>query len=37
MTNNKIIIIYQKVGNPPELKKINNSIDKIEELIGRKI
>ena len=24
MTNNKIIIIYQKVGKPPELKKINN-------------
>jgi hypothetical protein len=37
MTNNKIIIIYQKVGKPPELKKINNNIVQFEELVGREI
>lgn len=37
MINDKIIVVYQKPGKKPELKKIVNTVIEFEQLLGRKI
>ncbi len=37
MRNNNLLVIYKKVGKFPELKKVENKIEVLEELVGGEI
>lgn len=37
MINDKIIVVYQKPGKKPELKKIDNNAIEFEQLLERKV